>query len=468
MTISPPHRIGYVVKMFPRVSETFIRNEILELERQGLSLRIFSLKRPEDMGPRWTDSRVRASIVYLPQRVFREPFRVFRAQIGTLCRYSRGYSRTLMHVLRGREVGSLSRGLRRFCQTCCLVHEMDGVRHLHAHFANDPTRIASWARRICDISYSVTTHAKDLYQENRIDSQGLRNKLSSAQFVVANSQFSATGLKASFNGTIAPKIVTIYNGVDLSEFPQRFEEPKEARILSVARLVEKKGLHDLLKACKKLKDWNVAFTCEIIGSGPQKESLAQTITAFGLDRTVKLRGQMPQREVREHYLKATVFVLPCVVAASGDRDILPNVLKEAMASGVPVITTELKGIDELVTHEKTGLLVSPGDTESLAKSLQRLLSDGQLRQRIARQARKVIEERFDVQRNFSLLRDLLWDAVQKPKDATASDVAELQLDSAEVQIDADIEAISHIPTTENGQTPRVQVLERASRLGTPK
>jgi glycosyltransferase involved in cell wall biosynthesis len=457
--------------MFPRVSETFIRNEILELERQGLSLRIFSLKRPEDMGPRWTDSRVRASIVYLPQRVFREPFRVFRAQIGTLCRYSRGYIRTLMHVLRGREVGSLSRGLRRFCQTCCLVHEMDGVRHLHAHFANDPTRIASWARRICNISYSVTTHAKDLYQENRIDSQGLRNKLSSARFVVANSQFSASGLKASFNGTIPPKIVTIYNGVDLSDFTQRSVEPEEPRILSVARLVEKKGLHDLLIACRKLKDWNVRFTCEIIGSGPHKESLARSINALGLDRAVKLRGQMPQHEVREQYLKAAVFVLPCVVAANGDRDILPNVLKEAMAIGVPVVTTQLEGIDELVTHEKTGLVVSPGDTESLAKSLKRFLSDAELRRRITGQARKVIEERFDLRRNFSFLHDLLLDALQKPKDAAARDIAELHHDSAEIHDDAlnaDGEATNSTPTAENGQTRRVEAVGHAGLLGIPK
>ena len=149
MTISHPQQIGYIVKMFPRLSETFIRNEILELERQGLALRIFSLKRPVETWARGNDGRIRAPITYLPERVFREPFRVFRAQVGTFRRYPGGYVRTLRHVLRGRELGSLGRGLRRFSQTCCLVHEMGGMQHLHAHFANDPTRLAGWACCFC-------------------------------------------------------------------------------------------------------------------------------------------------------------------------------------------------------------------------------------------------------------------------------------------------------------------------------
>jgi len=196
-------------------------------------------------------------------------------------------------------------------------------------------------------------------------------------------------------------------------------------ILSVGRLVEKKGLHDLVIACRMLKDWHVRFTCEIIGSGPLKESLADSIIKLDLSHTVKLRGQMPQHEVRDHYLKAMIFALPCVVAANGDRDILPNVLKEAMAVGVPVVTTQLDGIVELVTDEETGLLVGCGDIEALAKSLRRLLSDAVLRRRLATQARKVIEERFDLQKNFWLLRDLLLEELRKPIAPGRS--AELQL-----------------------------------------
>jgi glycosyltransferase involved in cell wall biosynthesis len=141
--------------------------------------------------------------------------------------------------------------------------------------------------------------------------------------------------------------------------------------------------------------------------------LERCVAKLGLEKWVSLRGQMPRQELRHHYLKALLFVLPCVVAANGDRDILPNVLKEAMAVGVPVVTTQLGGIEELVAHEKTGLLVPAGDVEALAKALQRLLTDVELRQRLANQARRVIEERFNLEVNFDPLRCLLSEMVEE-------------------------------------------------------
>jgi len=407
----PTQKIGYVVKMFPRLSETFIRNEILELERQGLALRIFSLKRPTDAEAGLAGGGVQAPITYLPERVHREPLRVLRAQLGVLLHYPRGCRRMFLHVFRGREVRSLRRGLGRFCQTCCLVHERGQIEHLHAHFASDPTRLASWAQMICKNSYSVTTHAKDLYQEDRIGSPGLRYKLSLARFVVANSNYSAAGLRAIFDGEAPTKIFTIYNSVDLAAFPRRQSEPSEPLILSVGRLVEKKGFADLIQACRMLKDWGVSFNCEIVGSGPLGASLADCIANLGLEKTVRLRGQMRHQELGNYYLKAMVFALPCVVAPNGDRDILPNVLKEAMAVGVPVVTTRLEGIEELVVHEDTGLLTPRGNIEELAKSLQRLLTDAELRRRLADQARQLIEERFNLQANFARLRQLLGEMI---------------------------------------------------------
>ena len=413
-------QIGYVVKMFPRLSETFIRNEILDLERRGLVLRIFSLKRPTETEARLAEGMVQAAIIYLPERVCREPLRVLRAQLGVLGGHPAGYLRTLLHVLRGRQLSSLGRGLRRFCQTCCLVHELGEVRHLHAHFASDPTRLASWAGMICNISYSVTTHAKDLYQDDRMGSPGLRYKLGRARFVVTNSEHTTAGLRTSFNGEVAPRIITIRNSVDLSAFRQRQEEPAQPTILSIGRLVEKKGFLDLLKACRILKDWSVPFHCEIVGSGPLGDVLRNFIGELGLEQMVRLYGQVSQRHLRDRYLKAMVFALPCVVAANGDRDILPNVLKEAMAIGVPVVTTRLAAIEELVTDEESGLLVPSGDSEALAQSLRRLLADAALRRRLATQARKVIEERFDLQRNFVRLRDLLLEAVPKVHESSGS------------------------------------------------
>jgi len=412
-------RIGYVLKMFPRLSETFILNEILELERQGLHLHIFSLKRPADSACDGESSRVQAPITYLPERIHREPIRIVRAQCGVFRRYGRAYLAALWHVLQGRELRSLVRGLRRFCQTCCLVHEMGEIEHLHAHFATDPTRLASWANLICKIPYSVTTHAKDLYQGDRVNSPGLHYKLNLARFIIANSQMSAEALRSGFKEQVSAPVHTIYNGVDLAAFERRREEPVEPLILSAGRLIEKKGFADLLGACELLKKWGTAFRCEIVGTGPLAEALQEQIRAGGLEKCVQLVGSLPHKKLRAYYQKARVFALPCVIAGDGDRDILPNVLKEAMAIGAPVVTTRLPGIEELVTHGDNGLLTPPGDREALATSLECLLTDAAMRERLAARARNTIEERFDSRHNFTLLKNLLMEATSLREPARA-------------------------------------------------
>jgi glycosyltransferase involved in cell wall biosynthesis len=400
-------RIGVVVKMFPRLSETFILNEILELEAQGIRVHIASLRRPDSLADHGDGPLVEAPITYLPQRLSQEPLRIFRANWAVFRRYPRSYWHTLRHVLKGREHSSFKKKLKRFCQTCCLIHEMGDIEHLHAHFATEPTQLATWAQMICKLPFSVTTHAKDLYQADRIGSPFLRRKLTLARFVVANSEHSSNLLRASLDGADAPPVQTIYNGIDLEAFPFRKGDPAEPLILSVGRLVEKKGFSDLLRACRILYERSVPFRCEIIGTGELKDHLKELIANLGLEQQVTLLKSLPHAEVRTHYRKAMVFALPCIVAADGDRDVLPNVLKEAMAVGVPVVTTSMAAIDELIIHGESGLLVPPGDVKGLATSLQMLLSDAATRRRLALKARAVIEERFDRRKNFRKLKELL-------------------------------------------------------------
>ena len=416
-------KIGYIVKMFPRLSETFIRNEILELERQGLDLHIFSLKRPTEAEAGLVVGSVRAQITYLPERVYREPLRALWGHLYVLFHFRRGYLRMFSHVLRKREADSLARNLRRFSKTCCLIREMKDLRHLHAHFANEPTRVACWARRICRSTYSVSTHAKDLFLEGRLGSPGLLSKLGQARFVITNSEYSRNDLAAAFKEGVPTRIVAIRNSIDLSSFPRRAEEPQRPLILSVGRLVEKKGFHHLIEACDGLKRSRVKFRCEIIGSGTLRESLEKMIEQRGLAHEVKLHGQMSQPQILQYMNQATVFALPCIVASNGDRDIMPNVLKEAMAVGVPVVTTRMDGIEELVTDGRSGILVPPSDSTSLAEAIVRLLQDADLRRRLADCARTVIEERFELRGNFSRLRDLLMEAVQE-QDSVAEPVSQ--------------------------------------------
>jgi len=185
----------------------------------------------------------------------------------------------------------------------------------------------------------------------------------------------------------------------------------EPVILSVGRLVEKKGFCHLIAACHILKQRGVRFACELAGTGRLAEAIKEQIRACGLGDRIKLLGPLPQEVLRQHYERAMIFALPCVPAADGDRDILPNVVKEAMAIGVPVLTTQLDGIEELIEHETNGVLVAPGDVPALAAKLELLLHERTFRQRLATGARKVIEERFDRRTNFAQLKALLLLAI---------------------------------------------------------
>ncbi len=407
-----PVRIGYLVKMFPRLSETFILNEILELEQQGLALRIFSLKRPADAVVHAQARLVRSGITYLPERVFQSPLWVARAQFHVWLTHRRPWRRALRHALRRIRADNDLGALLLFCQACCLIHKLRGICHLHAHYANIPARLALTVHRLTGISYSITTHAKDLFLGNPLLSPKLHERICRARFVVANSDFSAKHLRASVSGQT--EIHTVYNGLDLGAFPLRKTLPAEPFILSVGRLVEKKGFSDLITACQLLKQRGINFTCELVGTGQLSTTLKQQIRNCGVGDRVIMLGPLPQELLRRHYERARVFALPCIEATDGDRDILPNVLKEAMAVGVPVVTTRLDGIEELIEDGVSGLVVAPGDTQALAEKLELLLCDAPLGQRLAGQGRRVIEERFDRRTNFAELKTLLQEAMRSP------------------------------------------------------
>jgi glycosyltransferase involved in cell wall biosynthesis len=400
-----PIRVGYVLKMFPRLSETFILNEVLELEEQGLALHLFSLKLPADAVVHGQTKAVRSPITYLPQTLFQSPSHIARAQIHVLRKHPKAWRRAFRHALRRARADGDGDALLVFSQACCLVREMGVIRHLHAHYANIPARLALIAHRMTGVSYSITTHAKDIFLGNPLLSPKLHERLCRAQFVIANSRFSANHLRAHIRGQT--EIHTIYNGLCLEDFPPRTAAPAHPIILSVGRLVEKKGFSDLIRACERLRKRGVKFTCELVGTGRLSSVLKEQIHNSALGGCVRMIGPLPQQILREHYERATVFALPCIEAPDGDRDILPNVVKEAMAIGVPVVTTRLDGIEELIEDGVSGLLVPPGDVAALAVKLELLLGDGGLAQRLADQGRRVIEERFDRRRNFRLLASLL-------------------------------------------------------------
>ncbi len=420
-----PVAVGYVLKMFPRLSETFILNEILELERQGVALRVFSLKRPVEKVSHAQASRVRSPITYLPETMHHAPLRIAQGQLHAWSRHRRAWRHALRNALRRlRADGNLS-DLLALCQACCLVREMRGIGHLHAHYANVPARIALLVRRLTGTSYSITTHAKDIFQNNPFASPRLQERMCQAQFVVANSRFSAGHIRSCLGGQA--EIHTVYNGLDLAAFPMRVQAPTDPLILSVGRLVEKKGFSDLIAACQLLKQRGLNFTCELVGTGRLSSQLKEEIRSRGVGDRIKMLGPLPQEVLREHYRQAMVFALPCIQAPDGDRDILPNVVKEALAAGVPVVTSRLDGIEDSVS----GLLVAPGDAHALATKLELLLHDTQLRERLATQGRKVIEEKFARRANVAQLKTLLLQAMhQPPAEAADTTTSEPRSDHA--------------------------------------
>jgi glycosyltransferase involved in cell wall biosynthesis len=393
-------RVAYVVKMYPRFSETFILSELLELERQGVELHVFSLKRPNDGIAHADVRRVRAPVTYLPESLpgllwaqrrtlRRRPLRLLGLLVSVLRKRHRACAK---HVLQASAIAPL-----------LLSGDFD---HLHAHFASGTTSVALHASRLTGIPYSFTAHAKDIFLDS-VRPSDLARKLGPARFAVTVSDYNARYLRQLANGT---PIVRVYNGLDLQRFaPNGTPRERPPLVLAVGRLIEKKGFDVLIHACRRLAA-GVVFRCDIVGKGPLEDELSALVARLDLTRRIRLLGPLPRERLVELYPRAAVVAAPCVVGADGNRDGLPTVLIEAMAVGVPVVATPVTGIPELVEDGVTGLLVQEGDPDALAHALERLLADEALAQDLAAAARRRVEERFDLGHNVARLRQLFEEA----------------------------------------------------------
>jgi glycosyltransferase involved in cell wall biosynthesis len=383
--------IAYVVSTWPRLSQTFVLDEILALERLGVRVRIFATKRPDSEPINARVSEVRARVTYLTLRRW-----WLQAALANI---------RLARELRGRYFGALFLALRfrhwsivhRFFQAGYLADLLrcEPVAHLHAHFSTAPALLAMFAHELIGVPYTFTAHARDIYVD--VPAELLRAQMERAEAVVTVSDYNRRYLTERLNGVANAKVRRIYNGLDLRRFPFCVRESSGNAppvVLSVARLVEKKGLGDLIAAADILKRRGRCFQVEIFGSGPLETLLRERIERHGLKEVVTLHGATPQETVQQAYLRSTIFALPCTVASDGDRDGIPTVLLEAMASGVPVVSTPVSGIPELIDSGHDGLLVLPGDPQALADALERLMDDDDMRARLALAARARIESRF--------------------------------------------------------------------------
>jgi glycosyltransferase involved in cell wall biosynthesis len=303
------------------------------------------------------------------------------------------------------------------------------VRHLHAHFAHSSTTVAMFVSRLTGLPYSFTAHAKDIYLPSLNPGDLLSMKLRHAQFVVTCTQANHEYLSA-LNATGTP-IHTIYHGLDTRQFTPRNEAKEHSKnveqdhillhnppvILTVGRMVEKKGFPTLLAACHLLKERGERFRLRFIsGAGPGETQIVELIRALQLEDLVTLEPAVTQETLKQIYQQATLFALPCQIADNGDRDGIPNVLVEAMAAGLPVVSTNVSGIHELIEHGVNGWLVEPKDPPALADAIAHLLHAPALRQALGKAAREQVCRLFDAEKNVQALHDLFLDCLAQPVD----------------------------------------------------
>ena len=393
-TTERPTRVGYVVKRYPRYSETFIVNEILAHEAAGLPIEIFSIRPPVDTHFQDLISQVRAPVHYLPTSLSKT--NDFWRMIADASRRHPTVASRLATMLRHNPADVTA-------AVALADRAIDSeITHFHAHFATSAADVAWLAHQLTDIPFTLTAHAKDIFHEE-VDKLALAQKLRAAKATVTVSDFNVDFLTRNF-GDAADRVVRIYNGLDLNHFPFFTPGDREPTILAVGRLVEKKGFDVLIDACSILAARNLAFRTYIIGDGPLSADLRQQASRLALQDHVEFLGPQPQEEVKTAISDAAVFAAPCVEGADGNRDGLPTVLLESMALGTPCVSTPVTGIPEAVIDGETGLLVPQRDPLALADALQRLILDAELRVKIADAARHHVEETFDIHRNTATQR----------------------------------------------------------------
>ena len=400
-------RVAFILKGYPRLSETFIAQEILALEQRGLDIAIVSLRHPTDRAIHPVHREIDAPVLYLPEYLWRQPVRVWRG--WRQVRRMAGYREARQLCLRDLRRDPTPNRIRRFGQALVLAAELPAeIGHLHAHFLHTPASVARYAAVLRGLDWSVSAHAKDIWT---IPEWEKREKLAEARWAVTCTETGRRHLAG-----LAPRsdaVALCYHGLDLDRFPPApartqmldgSDPERPVTILSVGRAVEKKGYNDLLAALALLPS-GLAWRFVHIGGGAGAAALKREAARLGLDGRSEWRGARPQPEVLAAYREADVFVLAAKVARDGDRDGLPNVLLEAQSQALPCVATQLPGIAELIEDGRTGVLVRPDDRRELAAAIEQLIRSPALRAQLAAAGEARVRREFDMQGGITFLAE---------------------------------------------------------------
>jgi glycosyltransferase involved in cell wall biosynthesis len=386
-------KFAYLFERFPSFGQTFCYREVAELSRQDITPPIFSIRNPKDEPPQDWDTRIVQRVHYLPEekllldsvRLASKKGQVNTQIIGALDKWGRRTDFLRLYQ-------AVYVGLR--------LQQM-GIPHVHAHFAGMAARTAHWISRFFPVTYSFTAHANDIFAPRDFEI-GLDKLVHAARVIVTETDYAAQFLRERFTER-ADRIHRIYNGLDLAEFGRADFSSTPPLVIAVGRLIAKKGFANLIRACGLLAERGKSFRCEIIGEGSLEKELRAQIEQLDLQKRVALPGAKPQREIRQRLAAANVFVLPSVVDPQGGMDNLPTVIMEAMATGLPVISTNIGGIPEMVVQDETGVLVQAGDPVALAGAIEKIIDDRRLANSLGRGGYERAQNLFSIEQN---VRDL--------------------------------------------------------------
>lgn len=393
-------RLAYLLKKFPRLSETFVLNEILGQEENGLDVSVFSRRAPDDEPRHPQLERLRAAVEVMPSPRGIDPWTaLFAAQQEVP---------DLLTKVEGLIAGNREWGHERFPNLIAealwlLVRTRElGIEHVHVHFATDSAVTAMILRELGGPTYSITAHAKDIYR-NTVSPVLLSRLVAGSEFTVTVCDANVRHLAGLLTPAARERVRRLYNGIDLAAFAGDGAVRTPRHVLGVGRLVEKKGFDVLIDALALLAERGVELTAAIAGDGEERENLARRVRARGLAGRVELTGPLDSDQVRAAMDRASLFCLPCRIGEDGNRDALPTVLLEALAGGLPAISTPVTGIPEILDHGRAGVLVPADDVEATARAIEELLDDPERRASHARSGCARARDLFDREKQAAIL-----------------------------------------------------------------
>lgn len=398
-------RVAYVVSRFPKVTETFIAREMLELERLGMYIEIFSIMVEPAALTHPEVEQLHAEVHYgLPPTMA-----LIRSQLGWVRRAPLTYARAWWRAIRGniRSPHFLIRSLPVVLVGAYFARMVESlaIRHVHAHWATHPALAALVIKDLTGVTFSFTIHAQDLY----VNRSMLDQKIAEAEFVVTISEYNKRLLQSLYGGTAGDKVRVVRSGVDTDLFDRRAlprPDPHLFRVICVAALEDYKGHEYLLEACRKLVELGVPLRCTLVGQGADRSKLEGTVSRLGLEDVVNMVGALPSDKVRQLLGTSDLFVLASVSMPNGLQEGLPVALIEALAMQVPVVATEISGIPELV-DDHTGILVPERDSTVLAEAMHALYLSPSTRKEMGRAGRRKVLEDYNLSRNVANLYQLL-------------------------------------------------------------